>query len=113
MSIEAGARAGMIAPDQTTFDYIKGRPHAPEGEDWDRAVEYWSSLASDEDAVFDAGQVNGDVQRRAGGHRHRGGAQVIRGSPHDVLVEGGSQGARQARQGQGQGLVTHCSGPHR
>jgi len=54
MSIEAGARAGMIAPDQTTFDYIKGRPHAPEGEDWDRAVEYWSSLASDEDAVFDA-----------------------------------------------------------
>ena len=48
MSIEAGARAGMIAPDQTTFDYIKGRPHAPEGEDWDRAV------ASDEDAVFDA-----------------------------------------------------------
>ena len=40
MSIEAGARAGMIAPDQTTFDYIKGRPHAPEGEDWDRAVEY-------------------------------------------------------------------------
>ena len=54
MSIEAGARAGMIAPDQTTFDYIKGRHHAPEGEDWDRAVEYWSSLASDEDAVFDA-----------------------------------------------------------
>ena len=54
MSIEGGARAGMIAPDQTTFDYIKGRPHAPEGEDWDRAVEYWSSLASDEDAVFDA-----------------------------------------------------------
>ena len=54
MSIEAGARAGMIAPDQTTFEYIKGRPHAPEGEEWDRAVEYWSSLASDEDAVFDA-----------------------------------------------------------
>src|SRR5690625_6347041 len=41
MSIEAGARAGMIAPDQTTFDYIKGRPHAPKGEDWDAAVEYW------------------------------------------------------------------------
>lgn len=54
MSIEAGARAGMIAPDETTFEYIKGRPHAPEGADWDAAVEYWKSLASDEDAVFDA-----------------------------------------------------------
>ncbi|QWW19086.1 3-isopropylmalate dehydratase large subunit [Schaalia sp. 19OD2882] len=54
MSIEAGARAGMVAPDQTTFDYIKGRPHAPEGADWDAAVEYWTSLASDEDATFDA-----------------------------------------------------------
>ncbi len=54
MSIEAGARAGMIAPDQTTFDYLKGRPHAPEGEDWDAAVEYWKTLKSDDDAVFDA-----------------------------------------------------------
>ncbi len=54
MSIEAGARAGLIAPDQTTFDYIKGRPHAPEGAEWDRAVEYWSALFSDNDAHFDA-----------------------------------------------------------
>ncbi|QOR46975.1 3-isopropylmalate dehydratase large subunit [Trueperella pecoris] len=54
MSIEAGARAGMIAPDETTFAYLKGRPHAPEGEDWDAAVEYWRTLVSDEDAVFDA-----------------------------------------------------------
>src|SRR5690606_31064516 len=54
MSIEAGARAGMIAPDQTTFDYLKGREHAPTGADWDAAVEYWSSLATDDDAVFDA-----------------------------------------------------------
>ncbi|RJF42530.1 3-isopropylmalate dehydratase large subunit [Actinomyces sp. 2119] len=53
MSIEGGARAGMIAPDQTTFDYIRGRPHAPQGEDWDAAVEYWSSLRTDPDAVFD------------------------------------------------------------
>lgn len=53
MSIEAGARAGMIAPDQTTFDYIKGRPHAPEGEEWDAAVEYWKTLRTDDDAVFD------------------------------------------------------------
>ena len=54
MSIEAGARAGMIAPDETTFAYLKGRPHAPEGADWDAAVEYWSTLRSDDDAVFDA-----------------------------------------------------------
>ena len=52
-SIEAGARAGMIAPDQTTFDYLRGRPHAPAGAEWDAAVEYWSSLRTDDDAVFD------------------------------------------------------------
>ncbi|QUX28438.1 3-isopropylmalate dehydratase large subunit [Nocardiopsis akebiae] len=54
MSIEAGARAGMIAPDQTTFDYIRGRAHAPRGEDFDAAVEHWRSLRTDEGAVFDA-----------------------------------------------------------
>lgn len=54
MSIEAGARAGMIAPDETTFDYLKGRPHAPEGADWDAAVEYWRTLRTDDDARFDA-----------------------------------------------------------
>ncbi|MFM1865047.1 MAG: hypothetical protein RL677_827 [Actinomycetota bacterium] len=54
MSIEAGARAGMIAPDETTFEYIKGRPHAPQGEDWDKAVAYWKTLTTDDDAVFDA-----------------------------------------------------------
>src|SRR4051812_29663798 len=54
MSIEAGARAGMIAPDDTTFEYLRGRPHAPQGTDWDDAVEYWRTLRTDEDAVFDA-----------------------------------------------------------
>jgi 3-isopropylmalate/(R)-2-methylmalate dehydratase large subunit len=54
MSIEAGARAGMVAPDETTFEYVKGRPHAPQGELWDEAVEYWTSLRTDDDAVFDA-----------------------------------------------------------
>jgi 3-isopropylmalate/(R)-2-methylmalate dehydratase large subunit len=54
MSIEAGARAGMVAPDQTTFDYLKGRPHAPEGDDWDEAVAYWKTLPTDDGAVFDA-----------------------------------------------------------
>ena len=53
MSIEAGARAGMIAPDRTTFDYVEGRPHAPQGEDWDAAVEYWKTLHTDEGATFD------------------------------------------------------------
>ncbi|GAA4945668.1 3-isopropylmalate dehydratase large subunit [Yinghuangia aomiensis] len=53
MSIEAGARAGMIAPDATTFAYLKGRDHAPQGADWDAAVEYWTSLKTDDDAEFD------------------------------------------------------------
>ncbi|MBR6560225.1 MAG: 3-isopropylmalate dehydratase large subunit, partial [Alistipes sp.] len=53
MSIEMGARGGMIAPDQTTFDYLKGREFAPQGEAWNEAVERWSKLCSDEDAVFD------------------------------------------------------------
>lgn len=53
MSIEMGARGGMIAPDQTTFDYLKGREYAPQGEEWDKAVARWSKLCSDEDAVFD------------------------------------------------------------
>lgn len=54
MSIEWGAKAGMIAPDQTTFDYLIGRPNAPTGADWDAAVAYWRSLRTDDDAVFDA-----------------------------------------------------------
>jgi 3-isopropylmalate/(R)-2-methylmalate dehydratase large subunit len=53
MSIEAGARAGMIAPDDVTFDYLEGRPHAPSGDEWHAAVEQWRQLRSDDDAVFD------------------------------------------------------------
>ena len=53
MSIEAGARAGLIAPDQTTFDYLEGREHAPKDADWDAAVAYWRTLVTDDDATFD------------------------------------------------------------
>lgn len=53
MSIEAGARAGMVAPDENTFEYVKGREFAPKGEDWDAAVEYWKTLPTDEGAQFD------------------------------------------------------------
>ena len=53
MSIEAGARAGLIAPDETTFAYLKDRPHAPKGEEWDKALAYWSELKSHSDAKFD------------------------------------------------------------
>ena len=53
MSIEAGARAGMIAPDETTFEYLKGRPYAPQGADWDRAVADWKQLRTDASARFD------------------------------------------------------------
>ena len=53
MSIEAGARAGMVAPDETTFEFLRGRPHAPTGADWDAAVAAWSQLRTDEGAEFD------------------------------------------------------------
>jgi 3-isopropylmalate/(R)-2-methylmalate dehydratase large subunit len=53
MSIEWGAKAGLIAPDQTTFDYIEGRPEAPKGSDWDAAVAHWKTLVTDDDATFD------------------------------------------------------------
>lgn len=53
MSIEAGARAGMVAPDATTYEYLRGRPHAPAGADWDAAVAYWDSLRTDSGAEFD------------------------------------------------------------
>lgn len=57
MSIEMGARGGMIAPDETTFNYLKGRPYAPQGEKWEQAVACWSTLFSDEDAEFEAEHV--------------------------------------------------------
>ncbi|MDR1861616.1 MAG: 3-isopropylmalate dehydratase large subunit [Candidatus Ancillula sp.] len=53
MTIEAGARVGIMRPDETTFEYIKSRPHAPQGQDWDDAMQYWSTLFSDDGAVFD------------------------------------------------------------
>jgi 3-isopropylmalate/(R)-2-methylmalate dehydratase large subunit len=64
MSIEAGARAGMIAPDDTTFAYLEGRPGAPAGAAWERALDAWRQLASDEDAVFDR-EVEVDVRELA------------------------------------------------
>ncbi len=53
MSIEFGAKAGLIAPDETTFEFLQGRPHAPVGDDWDAALAYWRSLVTDDDATFD------------------------------------------------------------
>lgn len=64
MSIEAGARAGLIAPDATTFNYIKGKPHAPKGGDWDAAMAYWPTLVTDSDAKFDA-EINLDANELA------------------------------------------------
>lgn len=81
MSIEAGARAGLIAPDETVFRYLKGRPMAPKGADWDAAVAYWRTLHSDEGAVFDKSVVvdAGDVE-----------PTVTWGtSPEDVVAIGG------------------------
>src|ERR1700736_5721170 len=58
MSIEAGARAGLVAPDDVTFAYLEGRPHAPSGADWERALDYWHSLASDHEVTLDAGTLS-------------------------------------------------------
>src|SRR5216117_481630 len=67
MSIEAGARAGMIAPDETTFTYLAGRPRAPAGAAWTRAVETWRQLRSDTGAVYDT-RVSIDASTLAAGH---------------------------------------------
>jgi 3-isopropylmalate/(R)-2-methylmalate dehydratase large subunit len=64
MSIEAGARAGLMAPDDTTFAYVEGRPHAPDGTAWERALEHWRSLPTDDGAAFDT-----EVTLDAGGLR--------------------------------------------
>ncbi len=80
MSIEGGARAGLIAPDETTFEYVSGRPHAPKGEAFDRAVEYWRTLPTDPGATFDKthhhrrghARADGHLGHQPGpGHRHR------------------------------------------
>ena len=61
MSIEAGARAGLIAPDEKTFQYLKDKPMSPKGTDWDKAIEYWSGLKSDKEAKFDKEvEIKGD-----------------------------------------------------
>lgn len=75
MSIEAGARAGMVAPDETTFEYIKGRPHAPTGADWDAALEYWRTLPTDGGAKFDAEVIidGSELEPFVTGHQPRPG----------------------------------------
>ncbi|MBY6218500.1 3-isopropylmalate dehydratase large subunit [Qipengyuania aquimaris] len=82
MSIEGGARAGLIAPDDTVFDYLKGRPYAPEGEAWDKAVAWWRSLATDPGASFDKSVVidAADVEPTVSWGT----------SPEDVVAIGGS-----------------------
>src|SRR5690606_8442578 len=64
MSIEAGAKAGLIAPDETTFEYLAGRPHAPTGADWDAAVASWRELRTDDGATFDKEVVIDGTQIR-------------------------------------------------
>ena len=101
MSIEAGARAGMIAPDQTTFDYIQGRPHAPTGELWDRAVAEWSTLVTDEGAVFDKEvRIDGSALTPfvTWGTNPGQGAPLSASvpDPADIVDEGESQSAEKA-----------------
>ena len=76
MTIEGGARAGMIAPDEKAFEYLKGRPMAPKGEAWDKAVAYWNTLKTDEGAHFDrvAGNRGGAAHHGHGGEHRAGDA---------------------------------------
>ena len=74
MSIEFGARSGMIAPDDTTIQFFDGRPYAPTGELWDRAVAYWRALPSADEAVFEreiASTAARSARRSPGGRRHK------------------------------------------
>jgi len=84
MSIEAGARAGMVAPDETTYRYLAGRPHAPQGEEWDNAVAYWNTLSSDEGAVFDAEIV---LDASEIGHQPRTGGFSFWGGTRSCTVQ--------------------------
>jgi 3-isopropylmalate/(R)-2-methylmalate dehydratase large subunit len=97
MSIEAGARAGMIAPDEKTFEYVKGRPHAPTGADWDAAVAYWSTLRTDDDAEFDAEVVlqGEDLEPFVTWGTNPGQGVPLSGSVPDPAVVG-EDGARQS-----------------
>ena len=84
MSIEWGAKAGLIAPDQTTFDYIEGKPEAPKGADWDAAVAHWKTLRTDDDAVFDEEielDASHDDAVRHVGHQPRPGRAARRDHP--------------------------------
>ena len=91
MSIEWGAKAGLIAPDQTTFDYIEGRPEAPKGADWDAAVEHWKSLVTDDDARLRRGdrarRLDDDTVRHLG-HQPRPGRAARRSRPGPGRLRG-------------------------
>ena len=83
LSIELGAKMGMVAPDEKTFEYLRGRPYAPQGEMWEQAVEAWRELPSDADAVFDREVViDVDKDHSAGDLGHQPGTRHRRRWPH-------------------------------
>src|SRR5205823_6441445 len=135
MSIEAGARAGMIAPDDTTFAYVQGRPHAPKGPDWDRAVAEWKQLKTDPAAVYDRSvvidaatvvpgsqQVKAEAEREgldrvfkeAGFDWREAGCSMCLGMNPDILQPGercASTSNRNFEGRQGKGGRTHLVSP--
>ena len=111
MSIEGGARAGMIAPDETTFAYIKGRPYAPKGEDWDQAVAYWRTLPTDEGADLRPRADAGRQPAAADGHlRHQPRPGRARDRPHPYARRTGRPG-RAAQPAQRPGVHGPAAGP--
>ena len=107
MSIEAGARAGMVAPDETTYEFLRGRPHAPTGAHWDAALQYWQQLRTDDGAVFDT-EVYLDAASlspvRHLGHESRPGGAVGRGGA-------GSRSDDRRRRAAGRGESVGVHGP--
>ena len=88
MSIEAGARAGMIAPDDTTFSYLAGRPFAPQGQEWEQQLARWRALPSDPDAGFDREATERGRDRAHGdlGHQPRGRPPITGRVPDPAAV---------------------------
>src|SRR5680860_1292794 len=110
MSIEWGAKAGLIAPDQTTFDYIEGRPNAPQGDDWDAAVAHWKTLLTAQDAAYDKEMVLDVIFKEAGGEWRGAGCSMCLGMNPDQLEpeeRSASTSNRNFEGRQGKGGRTH------
>src|SRR5438128_2630381 len=114
MTIEGGARAGLVAPDETTFAYLKGRPHAPKGAAWEQAVAYWRTLPSDPGALFDREEGLDRIFLEAGFQWREPGCSMCMSMNADKATAGervASTSNRNFEGRQGKGARTHLVSP--